>query len=58
MTGLLTLRPSTAADLAAVDALLARSSLRLLAPDYPASVRVQASPQIFRSRPQLLASGP
>ena len=57
MTALLTLRPSTAADLAAVGALLARSYPRLLAPDYPASVRVLAIPLISRARPELLASG-
>ena len=51
------LRRATAADLAAVDTLLARSDPRLLAPDYPASVRVMAIPLILRARPQLLASG-
>jgi len=51
------LRLATATDLAAIDALLARSYLRLLAPDYPASVRVLAIPLISRARPELLASG-
>jgi GNAT superfamily N-acetyltransferase len=51
------LRLATAADLAAVDTLLARSYPRLLAPDYPASVRVLAIPLIARARPELLVSG-
>jgi GNAT superfamily N-acetyltransferase len=53
----LTLRAATPADLAAVDALLARSYPRLLAPDYPPSVLVTALPLISRARPELLASG-
>jgi GNAT superfamily N-acetyltransferase len=51
------LRHATFADLAAVDALLARSYPRLLAPDYPPSVLVLAVPIIARARPELLASG-
>jgi GNAT superfamily N-acetyltransferase len=53
----LTLRHATPADLAAVDALLARSYPRLLAKDYPPSVLVLAVPIISRARPELLASG-
>jgi GNAT superfamily N-acetyltransferase len=56
MAALFSLRLATAADLAAVDALLARSYPRLLAPDYPASVMVLALPLIARARPELLAS--
>jgi GNAT superfamily N-acetyltransferase len=52
-----TLRPSVRGDLAAVDALLARSYPRLLAADYPPSVLVTAVPLIARARPDLLASG-
>jgi GNAT superfamily N-acetyltransferase len=57
MTDLLTLRPSTLADLSAVDALLAHSYPRLLAADYPPSVLVTALPLISRARPELLGSG-
>ena len=57
MAARFSLRLATAADFAAVDALLARSYPRLLAPDYPASVRVLAIPLISRARPELLASG-
>jgi GNAT superfamily N-acetyltransferase len=53
----LTLRPATPADMAAVDALLARSYPRLLAADYAPSVMVTAVPIIARARPELLASG-
>ena len=53
----LTLRHATLSDLSAVDALLARSYPRLLAPDYPPSVLVTAVPIIARARPELLASG-
>lgn len=45
------------ADLAAVDALLARSYPRLLKADYPASVLVTALPIISRARPELVVSG-
>jgi len=44
-------------DLAAVDALLARSYPRLLKPDYPASVLVTALPIISRAQPDLVMSG-
>lgn len=53
----LTIRPARHSDLAAVDALLARSYPRLLAPDYPPSVIVTALPVIARARPELLTSG-
>lgn len=53
----LTLRLATPGDLAAVDALLARSYPRLLAADYPPSTLVLAIPRIARARPELLASG-
>jgi GNAT superfamily N-acetyltransferase len=51
------IRPATPTDMAAVDALLARSYPRLLAADYPPSVLVTAVPIIARARPELLASG-
>lgn len=50
-------RPSTKADLAAVDALLARSYPKLLKADYPPSVLVTALPIISRAQPDLLACG-
>ncbi len=53
----LTLRLATPADMAAVDALLARSYPALLKADYPPSVLVTAVPIIARARPELLASG-
>lgn len=53
----LTLRVALTDDLSGVDALLARSYPRLLAPDYPPSVMVTALPVIARARPSLLASG-
>lgn len=53
----LSLRLARPADLAAVDALLARSYPRLLAADYPPSVRVTALPILARAQPALLASG-
>jgi len=53
----LTLRHTTHADLAAVDALLAASYPRLLAPDYPPSILIMALPIISRARPELLTSG-
>ncbi|QYZ71695.1 GNAT family N-acetyltransferase [Neotabrizicola shimadae] len=57
MSDTITLRLATPADLAAVDALLARAYPRLLAADYPPSVLVTAIPLIARARPELLASG-
>jgi predicted N-acetyltransferase YhbS len=53
----LTFRLAARDDLAAVDALMARSYARLLAADYPPSVLVTALPLIARARPELLASG-
>jgi GNAT superfamily N-acetyltransferase len=52
-----TVRISTPADLAAIDALLARSYPVLLKPDYPPSVLVTALPLIARANPGLVASG-
>ncbi len=57
MTPVITIRTATRADIAAVDDLLQRSYTRLLAPDYPPSVRVMAVPRLIRARPELLASG-
>ncbi len=51
------IRPSTMADLARVDALLARSYPKLLKADYPPSVLVTALPIISRAQPALLRSG-
>ena len=53
----LTIRPSDAGDIAAVDALLARSYPRLLKPDYPPSILVTALPIISRARPELVTCG-
>ncbi|KIC50824.1 GNAT family N-acetyltransferase [Tateyamaria sp. ANG-S1] len=50
-------RPTTKADLAAVDALLARTYPKLLKADYPPSVLVTALPIISRAQPDLLACG-
>ncbi len=51
------IRPSTLDDLAAVDALLARTYPKLLKADYPPSVLVTALPIISRARPELLVCG-
>ena len=53
----LTVRPGTAGDIAALDALLQRSYPRLLAPDYPPSVLVTAIPRISRAQPGLVTCG-
>lgn len=53
----ISVRPTTPADLAEVDALLARAFPRLLKDAYPPSVRVTALPLIARAQPALLASG-
>ena len=53
----LSIRATTSADLAVVDALLARSYPVLLKPDYPPSVLVTALPRISRAQPALLACG-
>ena len=50
-------RLATPRDLAAVDALFARSYPRLLAKDYPPSLMVMAVPRLARAQPRLLASG-
>ena len=51
------IRPSTKDDLAAVDALLARTYPKLLKADYPPSVLVPALPIISRARPELFVCG-
>lgn len=51
------IRPTTIMDLAAVDALLARTYPKLLKADYPPSVLVTALPLISRAQPALLTSG-
>lgn len=51
------IRPSTIADLSAVDALLARSYPKLLKADYAPSVLVLALPVIAKAQPKLLACG-
>lgn len=53
----LTVRIATMDDMAAVDALLARSYPKLLKADYPPSVLVTALPLISRANPALLSSG-
>ncbi|WP_372574248.1 GNAT family N-acetyltransferase [Ruegeria jejuensis] len=50
-------RPAERSDMAAVDALLARSYPRLLKPDYPPSVLVTALPLISRAQPALFGCG-
>ncbi|MEM8654349.1 MAG: GNAT family N-acetyltransferase [Pseudomonadota bacterium] len=50
-------RPTTKADMAAVDALLARTYPKLLKADYPPSVLVTALPLISRAQPALLVCG-
>lgn len=57
MTQILTVRPTTSADLATVDALFARSYPALLKADYKPSVLVTALPLISRAQPRLLSSG-
>ncbi len=53
----LTVRRAGRADLAAIDALLAKSYPALLKADYPPSVMVTAVPLIARANPALVASG-
>ena len=53
----LTLRPTTMADLAEADALLARSYPKQLKEAYPPSVVVTALPLLARAQPGLVASG-
>lgn len=57
MADTITIRPTTQADLAAVDALLAASYPTLLKRDYAPSVLVTALPLISRANPALLRSG-
>lgn len=57
MATAVTLRTATAADIAGVDALLARAYPRLLKADYPPSLLVTAIPRIARAQPALVASG-
>ena len=57
MSELLTIRPASRDDLAAVDALLSRSYPALLKGDYLPSVLVTAIPLISRANPALIASG-
>ncbi len=54
---LMRVRPSMKSDLAAVDALLARTYPKLLKADYPPSVLVTALPLISRAQPALLTCG-
>ncbi|MFN3938558.1 MAG: GNAT family N-acetyltransferase, partial [Gemmobacter sp.] len=57
MLDTLTIRTASPADLADVEALLARVYPRSLSAHYPPSVMVTAVPLIARARPGLLASG-
>lgn len=57
MADTITIRPTTAQDLAAIDALLAASYTTLLKRDYAPSVLVTALPLIARANPALLQSG-
>jgi len=57
MSERLTIRPSGRGDIAAVDALLARSYPALLKSDYPPSVLVTALPLISRAQPGLVTCG-
>ena len=53
----ITLRSATAADIAGIDALLARAYPRLLKSDYPPSLLVMAIPRIARAQPGLVTCG-
>ncbi|SFI59782.1 GNAT family N-acetyltransferase [Jannaschia pohangensis] len=57
MTDHPTIRATTGADAAAIDALLAVSYPRLLAGDYSADQLARALPLMTRAKPELLASG-
>ena len=57
MADTISLRIARPSDLAAVDALFARSYPSLLKGDYPPSTRVLALPILARANPKLLASG-
>ena len=52
-----TIRATTKGDIAAVDALLARSYPALLKADYPPSLLVTAIPLISKAQPNLVTSG-
>jgi GNAT superfamily N-acetyltransferase len=54
---MISVRPATLRDIAAVDEVLARSYRALLRADYPPSVLVLALPRMTRAQPALLASG-
>ncbi|MGR3758674.1 GNAT family N-acetyltransferase [Roseobacteraceae bacterium NS-SX3] len=51
------IRTSRAADLGAIDTLLARSYPKLLKADYPPSVLVTALPRLSRAQPALVGCG-
>lgn len=57
MNQTITLRPTDRGDIAAIDALLARSYPALLKGDYPPSTLVTAVPLISRAQPRLIMSG-
>jgi len=57
MSTTITIRPAGAPDIAAIDALLARSYPALLRRDYPPSTLVTALPLISRAQPGLVTSG-
>lgn len=54
---IIAIRPAGRADIAAVDALLARAYPRLLKADYPPSLLVTALPLISRAQPRLVTCG-
>ncbi len=53
----ISIRPSTIADLTAIDTLLQSTYPRLLRADYPPSVLVTALPAMIRAQPRLLKCG-
>ncbi|MEE4118580.1 MAG: hypothetical protein V2I65_06165 [Paracoccaceae bacterium] len=57
MAETITIRATGVGDIAAIDALLARSYPALLRNDYPPSVMVTAVPLIARARPELVTCG-
>lgn len=57
MLDTIAVRPSVKSDMAAVDAVLARSYPALLKADYAPSVLVSALPIISRARPELITCG-
>ena len=54
---MIAVRPSTRADIGAIDALLGRSYPQLLKADYPPSALVTVLPLMTRAQPGLVASG-